>query len=260
MSLATFFVLISINRGFYMNDGSFMFINNLVIDTFYCMEILLMYIIPCVLVLIAIRLFTKLPSFIFRKLLHMVAFTCVTLMILAARSWQSAALTSIVIAVIVYPILEFFEQKRWYAHFFVEKTSGEIKKSLLLLFCMFAVLIAVCWGIFDEPEVAALSIIMWGNGDAAAALIGTPFGRHKVKSRFADGKKSWEGSCAMLIVSFISGIIVLLNASSISFTTSIFITVICAAAGTIVELFTPSEYDTVTVPAAIALVCLIIYP
>ena len=243
-----------------MNDGSSMFINNLVIDTCYCMEILLMYLIPCVMILIAIRLFTKLPSFIFRKLLHIVAFTAVTLMILAARSWQSAVLTSIVIAVVVYPILAFFEQKKWYAHFFVQKTSGEIKKSLLLLFCMFAVLIAVCWGIFDKPEVAAMSIIMWGNGDAAAALIGTPFGRHKVKSSFADGKKSWEGSCAMLIVSFISGLFILLMTSSITVMTSIFVSIICAVVGTAVELFNPSEYDTVTVPAAIAFICLIIYP
>lgn len=243
-----------------MNDGSSMFINNLVIDTCYCMEILLMYLIPCVMILIAIRLFTKLPSFIFRKLLHIVAFTAVTLMILAARSWQSATLTSIVIAVVVYPILAFFEQKKWYAHFFVQKTSGEIKKSLLLLFCMFAVLIAVCWGIFDKPEVAAMSIIMWGNGDAAAALIGTPFGRHKVKSSFADGKKSWEGSCAMLIVSFVSGFLIFIMANSISVMASVLISIICAVVGTAVELFTPSEYDTVTVPAAIALVCLIIYP
>lgn len=243
-----------------MNDGSSMFINNLVIDTCYCMEILLMYLIPCVMILIAIRLFTKLPSFIFRKLLHIVAFTCVTLMILAARNWQSAVLTSIIIAVVVYPILEFFEQKKWYSNFFVEKTSGEIKKSLLLLFCMFAVLIAVCWGIFDKPEVAGISIIMWGNGDAAAALIGTSFGHHKVKSRFTDGKKSWEGSCAMLIVSFISGLFILLMTSSIAVMTSFFVSIICAVVGTVVELFTPSEYDTVTVPAAIALVCLIIYP
>lgn len=243
-----------------MNDGSLMFINNLVIDTCHCMEILLMYLIPCVMILIAIRLFTKLPSFIFRKLLHIVAFTAVTLMILAARSWQSATLTSIVIAVVVYPILAFFEQKKWYAHFFVQKTSGEIKKSLLLLFCMFAVLIAVCWGIFDKPEVAAMSIIMWGNGDAAAALIGTPFGRHKVKFSFTDGKKSWEGSCAMLIVSFVSGFLIFIMANSISVMASVLISIICAVVGTVVELFTPSEYDTVTVPAAIAFICLIIYP
>jgi dolichol kinase len=224
------------------------------------MEILLMYLIPCVMILIAIRLFTKLPSFIFRKLLHIVAFTAVTLMILAARSWQSATLTSIVIAVVVYPILAFFEQKKWYAHFFVQKTSGEIKKSLLLLFSMFAVLIAVCWGIFDKPEIAAMSIIMWGNGDAAAALIGTPFGRHKVKSSFADGKKSWEGSCAMLIFSFVSGFLIFIMTNSISVMASVLISIICAVVGTVVELFTPSEYDTVTVPAAIAFICLIIYP
>ena len=97
---------------------------------------------------------------------------------------------------------------------------------------------------------------MWGTGDAAAALVGIPFGRHKVKSRFADGKKSWEGSLAMLLVSFLSGMIVLYCVQKMPLPLVLLSAGLGALLGTVTELFSPSEYDTVTVPLVIAAVLL----
>ena len=51
--------------------------------------------------------------------------------------------------------------------FFVQKSPGEIKRSLLMLFFMFAAVITVAWGIFGKPHIAAASILMWGMGDAS---------------------------------------------------------------------------------------------
>ena len=119
----------------------------------------------------------------------MIAFTCVSMMILAAESWQAAALTSILAAILIIPILVIIEPEPWYQRLFVEKSRGEIKRSTLMLFLMFAAVIAVSWGIFDEPHLAAL---------------------------------------------------------------------IGAFVGTGVELVTPSEYDTVTVPVAVLAVLLLL--
>ena len=47
----------------------------------------------------------------------------------------------------------------------VQKTPGEIRKSLLMLFLMFASVITVTWGLFDEPHIAAAAILMWGTGE-----------------------------------------------------------------------------------------------
>ena len=44
-----------------------------------------------------------------------------------------------------------------------------------MLFLMFAAVISVVWGVFGKPYIAAAAILMWGTGDAAAALIGIPF-------------------------------------------------------------------------------------
>ncbi len=231
---------------------------NLFMDILHCFGVLAAYIIPCVLVLLPIRFLTSLPSFVFRKLLHVVAFTCVSLMILAARSWQAAALLSVIIALVIYPLLMAAEGEEWYPRLFVEKKPGEVKKSMLMLFLMFATLIAVCWGIFRKPHLAATAILMWGTGDAAAALIGIPFGKHKVKSKLTDGKKSWEGSAAMLAVSLLAGSGMLTLAQGTAFPYAFLLSSAAALPGTATELLSPSEYDTVTVPAVIAAVLLLL--
>ena len=231
---------------------------SLFVDILHCFAVLAAYIIPSVLVLLPIRFLTGLPSFIFRKLLHIVAFTCVSLMILAARSWQAAVLASVIIAAVIYPLLMAAEHEVWYPRLFVEKKPGEIKKSMLMLFLMFAALIAVCWGIFGKPHLAAAAILMWGTGDAAAALVGIPFGKHKVKSKLTDGKKSWEGSTAMLIVSLMAGTGMLTLAHGMPVLYALPISFIAALLGTATELFSPSEYDTVTVPAVVAAALLLL--
>ena len=224
----------------------------------HCLAVLATYIVPALLILVPVRFLTRLPSFIFRKLLHFIAFTGVSLMILAAGSWQAVALTSVLIAVVLYPVLALLEGASWYEKLLVQKTPGEIKRSLLLLFFMFAVLISVAWGLIDQPHLAAAAVIMWGTGDAAAALIGVPFGRHKVHSRFTDGKKSWEGSIAMLTVSFLSGLIILLFVQKLALPQALALAALGALLGTTTELFSPSEYDTVTVPIVIVSVLLLL--
>jgi len=54
------------------------------------------------------------------------------------------------------------------------------------------------------------SVLAWGLGDAAAALVGKRFGRHFVRGRLVEGCKSLEGTFAMFVVSFISVMIVLI--------------------------------------------------
>ena len=129
---------------------------------------------------------------------------------------------------------------------------------MLLLFIMFTAVIAVAWGIFGKAELAAAAILMWGAGDAAAALVGIPFGKHKVRCLLTDGKKSWEGSIAMLITSFAVGVLVLML-TQVADLPRVFLSAGTGALiGAATELFTPSEYDTVTVPVMILAVLLVL--
>lgn len=230
----------------------------LVFQTLRCGGKFVMFILPCIAVILPIKFLAKVPQFVFRKLLHLIAFTCTTFMIIVAESWQAAALTSCLIAVLLYPVLFALEKCSWYNDLLVQKKPGEVKTSLLMLFFMFAAVTAVSWGIFDKAYAAVAAILMWGTGDAAAALVGIPLGKHKVDFKPVNGKKSWEGTAAMLIVSFLCGIAVFMLYCRFPFGKAILPVLAGAVIGTAAELLSPSEYDTVTVPVAILAVLLCI--
>ena len=230
----------------------------LAVQTLQCFGRLIVYIVPCVMALLPIRFLTGVPSFVFRKMLHVVAFTCFVVMMLAAGGWQAAVLTSVIIAVLVYPLLSLFENESWYGKLFVQKSPGEVKRSLLMVFFMFAAVIAVSWGVFHDPNAAAAAILMWGVGDAAAALVGIPFGRHKVKFKPVNGKKSWEGSCAMFTAAALVGGVILCVCSGSFAGITILRVLLMALAGMAAELLSPSEWDTVTVPVTMLAVALVL--
>ena len=151
-----------------------------------------------------------------------------------------------------------FENEDWYGRLFVQKSPGEIKISLLKLFLMFVAVITVAWGIFGKPQVAAAAILMWGVGDAAAALVGIPYGRHKVMFRPVCGKKSWEGTLADFAAAFLIGSALLSIHYKYDPGTTLTSALIGAVIGAGVELVSDSEWDTVTVPVAILAVLLLL--
>lgn len=223
-----------------------------------CFGIFLAYVIPSLAILIPIRFLTKIPSFVFRKLLHIVAFTFASLMILASQSWQASALSAVIAGGLIYPVLTVCEKEKWYAGLLVQKSPGEVKRSMIMIFSVIAATVAIVWGIFGWQKLAAAAILMWGTGDAAAALIGIPFGKHKVKCRLTDGRKSWEGSAAMLLASFLCGFGMLSLGQKMALPCAAYTAGIAALLGTAAELITPSEYDTMTVPMTVAAVLLLI--
>ena len=241
-----------------LNYWDFISQYELIVLVLRCFGILAIIIIVAVGLLVLLRFLLKPPGFVFRKLLHIAAFTGVSVMILLAESWAAAAITSGLLAIIIYPILVIAEKQPWFDKFFVQKSPGEIKKSMLLLFIMFTAVIAVAWGVFGKAELAAAAILMWGAGDAAAALVGIPFGKHKVRSQLTDGKKSWEGSIAMLITSFAAGVLVMTLTQGGGLPHVLLLSGVGALIGAATELFSPSVYDTVTVPVTILATLLVL--
>jgi uncharacterized membrane protein YfcA/dolichol kinase len=232
------------------------------VDLFYqvfvCYGNLLLYLIPAVCVLFLIHHFFHIPDYVFRKLLHMIAFSIVTIMILSASRWEAACLTSLSFAVIVYPILMLLEKEPWFDKLLVQKKPGEIKQSLLLLFVMIAADIAAAWGLFGKQYVAVTSVLMWGFGDAAAALVGIPFGKHVIPWKISDGKKTFEGTCAMFVVSALVGCAVLVPLSGAPVWYSVLAALLCGGAGALTELSSKNGMDTVTVPAVLVVLLLLL--
>ena len=217
-----------------------------------------LYIICCVVILLPIRFLTKVPDFIFRKLLHIVAFSCIILMVIFSGTWYAASIASLVIAGVLFPVLAILEKESWYKKLFVEKSAGEVKISLLMLFIMFAVLTAVGWGLCGRVYMTTVSIIMWGVGDAAAAIFGILFGKHKVGFKIADGKKSYEGSAAMVIFSFLAGFLLMILYYGMPIWQVLLYAVPCAFAAAFTELIVPGKWDTCFVPTAVLAILVIL--
>ncbi len=224
-----------------------------------CTLELLEYIVPAAIILLCLHHFFKIPSHVFRKLLHLAAFTCLVEMMWAAEEWYQASLTALLFAAAVYPILCALEGQPWFGGLFVQKGPGEVKKSLLLLFIMHAALVAVCWGGFGLPWVAAASILMWGTGDGAAALAGHRFGKHHVTLSLADPKKTWEGSAAMAGVSALVGSASILVMTNMPWYQCLLFALAAAIAGAYTELISKGGSDTVTVPVVNASVLLALH-
>ncbi len=207
-----------------------------------------------VLLVIIYLVFRKLPSYIFRKLLHMVAFTSLVEMTLEAGEWYIASLTALLFVSLIFPVLQALENHEWYKRLFVEKKRGEVKKSLVLLFGMYAVLVALCWGLLGKRYVAVTSVLMWGVGDAAAAIFGRTFGRHRTGLKFADRSKTWEGSAAMLVFSFLAGVAAMLLSGTSQWQRIVFYPLLAAPFASYTELLSKNGDDTVTVPLVTAAV------
>ncbi len=174
-------------------------------------------------------------------------------MVLASTHWYVPALVCLLFAVVVYPVLRLFEGRPAYASLFQERSGGEVRKSLVLLFGSTAALIALYWGALDSEKTVVAAILAWGLGDMTAALVGKRYGRHKLRLSLADPNKSREGSGAMYGVALVAAFLVLLLWGTDG-TKALTAALLGAAAATCTEAVTRNGYDTVTTPWAAAVV------
>ncbi len=206
----------------------------------------------CLLLLHAV---VRIPDYIFRKMLHVVAFTSILPLVLCTDSWLAAVLTELIFLVVIIAALHFFERFPFYSKLLIEKGRHEIIISFILLFGMMTAMLAVFWGGMGDDYVYIIvaSIMAWGPGDAAAAIVGRNFGKHKLSGALIEGVKSVEGSVAMGITSFLCTACVLLIMSPFTPTAALLVSLAVAPVAALVELYTKHGSDTVTVPIAASL-------
>lgn len=189
------------------------------------------------------RVLIRIPDELFRKILHCILLGSLLVFVFCFRVWWYAALTSLAFAAVVYPVLAFFERFRGFSRLTTERKHGELKSSLLLVFSMFAVVITVCWGWLGDRYLVLASIYAWGFGDAAAALVGKRFGRHKLI-----GPKSLEGSTAMFAISWLSVAVILVCRGGLHPTGCALVSLLTALVSALAELYSKDGLDTVICP------------
>jgi phytol kinase len=109
------------------------------------------------------------------------------------------------------------------------------------------ILVIFTYGILGKEYayIGGIGILIMGYGDGLAAVIGTKYGKHKLKNG-----KSLEGSLTMFIASLVVSL-VLLGISSVP--NVIIYSLAIASISTIIEYFTTRGLDNLTVPLGASL-------
>lgn len=213
------------------------------------------YIVAFAAVLVIIRFTRPVKDYIFRKLLHIVAFTSILPLVLFTDIWWISVAVDALFLLLVIVGLHFMEGFSFYQSLFIEKSKHEVIISFVSLFTLIGLLITVFWGMGSRKHlyIAIGAIMAWGPGDAVAAIVGKNHGRHKLQGRHIEGVKSIEGSVGMAIASFCCLLPVLLTMSPLPWYVAVLFALIVAPVASLTELFTKGGWDTITVPIVSAL-------
>ena len=212
------------------------------------------YFFVAALLALLIKRYLKLPTEMFRKVLHVIITMSILPLLKLFSAWYVAVLTAFLFVLIVYPVLTKVENSTFYKGFAPERKGGEFKTSLVIVQLSFVFLITIFWGLLgvDYHYIAVVAVMAWGFGDAAAALIGKAIGHRQIQNRHIEGSKTVEGTHAMLIVAGLAIFLTLLIYAGqpwhVSFAVAVLVAPICA----IVELFSSRGMDTLTVPLTTA--------
>lgn len=205
--------------------------------------ILCAYFIVCATTALILRKTVHIPDEVFRKILHFILLSSLFIFVFAFKTWWISALTCGLIIILAYPVLFFFERFKSFSSVMTERKQGEIRLSLIVVFLTFAAVIGLCWGLFRDKVIVLAVIFAWGYGDAAAALIGSKFGKRKIYR-----KKTLEGTIAMAVTAFVTVFLILILHGIVPWYGTLVTSILVAAAVAVVELFTHDGFDTVTCP------------
>lgn len=136
-----------------------------------------------------------------RKLLHIAASVAATAIVWGLPAW-SARVICVAAAGVAY-IVEFVRLRSPAAGRKFLETFGPLLRARETRDITGATTLATGFAItivLFPPPIAAVGFLYAGLGDAAAALVGRRFGRHRMRCR-----KSLEGSLAFLLASLVAG-------------------------------------------------------
>ena len=213
-----------------------------------------LYKIVAVGIMFLVRKCFTIPDELFRKALHFVLLGAYIPLVFAFEAWWMAAVFAASLIVILFPALSIASKIPMLSTFIIERKKGEFLSSMVLAVGMMAFSVTVCWGIFADRYLVLATIYAWGIGDGFAALVGKRFGRHKIKWKIADGKKSVEGSLAMFLCSLVSVFSVLMVRGGMGVTMCFVIALLTAIVSSLAELCAKDGWDTVICPVSAMLV------
>ena len=202
-------------------------------------------VVVAVLVIVIVRKTQLIRGEGFRKLLH---FACLILLgtwVYVFPTWKESVIAMALFVLGIFPILKLLERTKWFEKFLAARKKGELASSLVITGVMFIIVTLVCQGVFQSKLLTLTSIYAWGPGDAAAALFGKKFGKHKIGH---EKKKSVEGTAAMFLSAFVCVAFMLYLYGTLSIGIILLTATVTALGAAISELYSKNGVDTIICP------------
>jgi phytol kinase len=210
------------------------------------------YLVACALVPTLFKIWFKVPTELVRKTQHVAYAMSIFLMLKLFSAWYIAIGAAFGLVLLGYPLLTLFEKSPFYMRILVARSSrgGELRRQLLYVQLSFALLIFIFWGLLgvEWQFIIAGAVMAWGFGDAAAALIGKAFGKHRFIHNLIEGAKTHEGTLAMICFAGAALFLTLVFYAGLPWAVSLLAAVLVAPVSGLVELFSKRGLDTLTVP------------
>jgi phytol kinase len=172
------------------------------------------------------------------------------------KDWYISLIALIVITLIAILVLKIAERIPLLMKLSISRSSAarEVILQMLYIHCVFIVFIVVFQFLWKQPVYhAVVGTIIWGFGDAAAALSGKYFGKNHYFIPLFSSKKTLEGSTGFIIISFIPCFILLYFASPYNLLSTLLVTAILVFAASIIEALSRKGLDTITIPLLVSL-------
>ncbi len=214
------------------------------------------YLLVCVLLPTLTKALWGVKTEIVRKTQHVAYSLSIFLLLRLFSAWYIAVAAAMLLVLLAYPILILVEKSAWYRRLFVDRSTkgGELRRQLLYVQLSFAILLFIFWGLLGTSwhHVVAASVMAWGFGDAAAALVGKAFGKTHFLHVYIEKSKTLEGTAAMITTAAVALFLTLLIYAGIPWHVCLVAALLVAPWCGVVELFSRRGLDTLTVPLATA--------
>ncbi len=191
---------------------------------------------------------------VFRKTIHMLSVVLAIMWLYALEDWKMSVAYAGASVLVFYPLLRLMAKIPGLSSFMNARKSGDYANSYLMLVTTYVAVAIACWGLYGERFLVATSFLAWGPGDAAAALVGKKYGKHRIGR---EKRKTLEGSLAMFTFCFLSVFAVLMIYNRYSIPMTVLVSLITAVVTTIVEFLAPGGCDTFLCPISAMIILLI---
>lgn len=199
-----------------------------------------------------------------RKSYHVMCSTSALILVLYFRSWYAALATVGGIFTVGLALIWLGGKMPSVLRLSIARESGtrEIIKQALYVQATTTVLLVVFWGILGPKYKAyvAAGLLVWGLGDAAAAIVGKRLGRKRFRCRIFDRAKTHEGMGAMIVASFAVLVPVLVFLAGASITASLITAAVVAVAAGFIEASSQKGMDTLSIPLSVAALTSLLAP